>query len=88
MYRDFKSSNILLDANLNPRLGDYGVVKQLFKTDSTENTTGGITTTNLLSATKATEGYICPIYRTTKDACPENDLWGLGVGERVMFSQI
>ena len=70
----------MLDDYMNPRLGDYGVVKDLYPKDDTASKTGGITTTNLLSVTKATEGYICPIYRTSKQPVPENDLWGLGVG--------
>ena len=47
------------------------------------STSGGRTTSELLSVRKGTEGYVCPNYMATKRSRPENDLFGLGVGTSV-----
>ncbi|XP_041362677.1 uncharacterized protein LOC121378532 [Gigantopelta aegis] len=69
LHRDVKSANILLDENLNARLGDPGLAKEL---------DDGISRTNITSQT-GTPGYIDPYVGQTGEFRPINDVFGLGV---------
>ncbi|CAL9778752.1 unnamed protein product [Musa acuminata subsp. burmannicoides] len=71
VHRDLKASNIMLDANFNARLGDFGLARAL-ETDRTsyaEMELGGV---------PGTMGYIAPeCFHTGKATC-ESDVFGFG----------
>ncbi|KAJ8459107.1 hypothetical protein OPV22_032033 [Ensete ventricosum] len=71
VHRDLKASNIMLDANFNARLGDFGLARAI-ETDRTsyaEIELGGV---------PGTMGYIAPeCFHTGKATC-ESDVFGFG----------
>ncbi|KAJ8470547.1 hypothetical protein OPV22_024890 [Ensete ventricosum] len=69
IYRDFKTSNILLDADYNPKLSDFGLAKEGPMGDETHVSTQVV----------GTEGYAAPEYITTGHLTARSDVYGFGV---------
>lgn len=81
IYRDFKASNILLDANYNAKLSDFGLAK-LGPTGSNSHITTRV---------MGTYGYAAPEYEATGHLYVKSDVYGFGVlmlemlsGQRVL----
>ncbi|XP_074579808.1 putative L-type lectin-domain containing receptor kinase S.5 [Curcuma longa] len=71
VHRDLKASNIMLDANFNARLGDFGLARALEsdKTSYAELEMAGV---------PGTVGYIAPECFHTGKATRESDVFGFG----------
>ncbi|CAN4078116.1 unnamed protein product [Withania somnifera] len=69
IYRDFKSSNVLLDENFNARLSDFGLAREGPAGDRTHVSTAPV----------GTLGYAAPEYVETGHLTVKSDVWSFGV---------
>lgn len=69
IYRDFKTSNILLDSNYNAKLSDFGLAK--------DGPTGD--NTHVSTRVMGTYGYAAPEYVATGHLTAKSDVYSFGV---------
>ncbi|KAG4974018.1 hypothetical protein AAZX31_11G135600 [Glycine max] len=69
IFRDFKTSNILLDENFNAKLSDFGLARQ-----GPSEGSGYVST-----AVVGTIGYAAPEYVQTGKLTAKSDVWSFGV---------
>ncbi|KAG8050446.1 hypothetical protein GUJ93_ZPchr0009g145 [Zizania palustris] len=69
IYRDFKTSNILLDQDFRAKLSDFGLAREGPSGENTHVSTGVV----------GTHGYAAPDYIETGHLTVKSDVWSFGV---------
>ncbi|KAM0846197.1 hypothetical protein ACQ4PT_055838 [Festuca glaucescens] len=75
VHGDLKPANILLDANLVSKLGDFGICRLLIQSNNSANTTKLYRTTT----PRGTFAYMDPEFMSTGELTPRSDVYSFGI---------
>ncbi|KAG0519622.1 hypothetical protein BDA96_08G002600 [Sorghum bicolor] len=79
IYRDLKSSNILLDQDYSPKLSDFGLAKLLPAPRTDYSSSSSRSSSSSSSKVMGTYGYCAPEYLRTGKLSVKSDVYSFGV---------